>query len=59
MRTMSHYDNLLRRLADIQRLNQANAVLGWDQQCYMPHGGGAARAAQMAVLGRVAHEMFV
>ncbi len=55
---MSPYDSLLRRLLDIQRINQASAVLGWDQQCYMPAGGGAARAAQLATLGRISHEMF-
>ena len=56
---MSAYDSLLRRLLDIHRLNQAGAVLGWDQQCYMPAGGAGARAAQLATLSRMAHEMHV
>ncbi len=33
------------------------AVLGWDQQCYMPPGGAAERAEQFATLGRIRHEM--
>jgi len=50
-------DRLKERLTEIRNLNQANAVLAWDQQTYMPPGGGPARAAQMATLARMAHEM--
>ncbi|MFY8053192.1 MAG: carboxypeptidase M32, partial [Armatimonadaceae bacterium] len=55
---MSNLEQLLARYNDVRLVGQANAVLGWDQQCYMPHGGGAARAAQTAVLSRISHEMF-
>ena len=34
------------RLGEIQDLNRAAALLGWDQQTYMPPGGAAARAEQ-------------
>lgn len=37
-------------LAQIADLAQALRVLGWDQQTYMPPGGAAARAEQMASL---------
>lgn len=50
-------DRLKERLTEIRNLEQANAVLAWDQQTYMPPGGGPARAAQMATLARMAHEM--
>ena len=55
---MSNLEQLLARYNDVRLLGQANAVLGWDQQCYMPHGGGAARAAQTSVISRITHEMF-
>ncbi|MCC7207533.1 MAG: carboxypeptidase M32 [Anaerolineae bacterium] len=50
---------LKKRLADILALQQAGAVLGWDQQTYMPPGATEARARQLAVLGRLSHDMFV
>ena len=46
-------------LAEIQDLNQAAAVLGWDQQTYMPPGGAAARAEQLASLQKTAHSWFI
>lgn len=36
----------------------AAAVLGWDQETYMPEGGNEARTQQMATLERIAHERF-
>ena len=36
---------LLKRTAEIRDLNAALAVLGWDQQVYMPSGAAAGRAA--------------
>lgn len=56
---LENYNKLLARLAEIGHISQAGAVLGWDQQCYMPHGGAEARANQLAVLGKIAHEMEV
>jgi carboxypeptidase Taq len=47
------------RLAEVDDLNMAVAVLNWDQSTYMPPGGAAARGRQMATLGRLAHEKFV
>jgi carboxypeptidase Taq len=52
------YQALKTHLSDIHNLNQAAAVLGWDQQTYMPPGGAHARAAQLATLSRLSHEMF-
>jgi carboxypeptidase Taq len=43
-------------LAEIADLNYASALLGWDQQTYMPPGGAEARGNQLALLERLAHE---
>ena len=47
------------RLTEINDLESAAALLRWDQSTYMPAGGAAARARQLATLGRLAHEKFV
>ncbi len=44
------------RLTEIYDLVAAAAVLNWDQTTYMPPGGAAARARQLATLGQIAHE---
>ncbi|NTW97772.1 MAG: carboxypeptidase M32 [Oscillochloris sp.] len=44
------------RLAEVYDLNMANALLNWDQSTYMPPGGAAARARQMATIGKIAHQ---
>jgi carboxypeptidase Taq len=43
-------------LAEISDLIHASALLGWDQQTYMPPGGAEARGNQAALLERLAHE---
>ncbi len=43
-------------LAEVSDLGYAAALLGWDQQTYMPSGGAEARGNQLALLGRLAHE---
>ena len=55
---MENYAKLLARTKEIGHIISATAVLGWDQQCYMPPGGAAERAEQLAVLGTIAHERF-
>jgi carboxypeptidase Taq len=52
------YERLKARLASISDLSSANGLLFWDRQTYMPEGGVAGRAEQMATLSRLAHEMF-
>jgi len=47
------------RLAEISDLGSAAALLGWDQETYMPPGGAKARSEQLATLRRLAHELFV
>jgi len=46
------------RLAEVDDLQRAAAVLGWDQQTYMPPGGTEARAHQGATLAHLAHQKF-
>ena len=33
----------------------ATAVLGWDQQVYMPSGGAESRGNSLATLGKIGH----
>jgi carboxypeptidase Taq len=47
------------RLLEITDLENAAAVLDWDQQTYMPPGGAEARARQLALLRRLGHEKFI
>jgi carboxypeptidase Taq len=51
--------DLKTRLLEINDLNSAAAVLGWDQTTYMPPGGAAARGRQIATLSRIAHEKLI
>jgi carboxypeptidase Taq len=55
---MRKLDELKTRLREINDLQMAAQVLGWDQRTYMPPGGAAARARQIATLERLAHERF-
>ncbi len=50
---IQHLRTLLEEVSD---LNYVSALLGWDQQTYMPQGGAEARGNQMALIGRLAHE---
>ncbi len=52
------YERLKERLATIGDLRSTTSLLFWDQQTYMPTGGVAGRAEQMATLSRLSHEML-
>ncbi|MEW5867711.1 MAG: carboxypeptidase M32 [Chloroflexota bacterium] len=45
-------------LGEINDLNMAGALLGWDQQTLMPEGGTEARGYQLGTLGKLAHIRF-
>jgi len=51
--------SLKTKLLEIQHLRDAAALLSWDQETYMPSGGGQARANQIALLQTLAHDKFV
>jgi carboxypeptidase Taq len=53
------FDLLKTKLKDIKNLQNAEAVLGWDQQVYMPPGGAEARAEQLSTISKLAHDLFV
>jgi carboxypeptidase Taq len=59
MKTLKTLEPLVARLREIQRINSAASVLSWDQETYMPAGGGAARAEQIATLQGIAHQKLV
>lgn len=46
------------RLGEISDLRKSASLLGWDQQTYMPPGGAAARAEQLATLQKTSHDWF-
>src|SRR5262245_30120570 len=49
------YAELVRRSKEIGIVNSCSAVLGWDQQTYMPRKGAGLRGEQMAYLAELAH----
>jgi carboxypeptidase Taq len=53
------YKVLKERLGTVSDLSSANKLLLWDRQTYMPEGGFAGRAEEMATLSRLAHETLV
>ena len=59
MNASSSLDSLKSRLTEIHHLRDAATVLSWDQETYMPAGGGQARAEQIATLQTFAHDKFV
>ena len=59
MKTLKTLEPLTTRLLEIQRINSASSVLSWDQETYMPAGGGAARAEQISTLQGIAHDKLV
>ncbi len=59
MKTIEDLKPLIDMLQEIQHLSSAGALLSWDQETYMPPGGGGARAEQLSVLGTLVHEKRV
>jgi len=50
------YVRLMHKIADVRN---ALALLGWDQETYMPPKGAAFRAQQSATLSGISHDLFV
>ena len=53
------YRKLATHLAQVHNLTIAYRILSWDQQVNMPPAGDVSRAAQMATVWRLRHELFV
>nr|WP_201729288.1 carboxypeptidase M32 [Acidocella sp. C78] len=56
---MSAYGRLEARFGRMAVVEEASAMLGWDQAAVMPEGGAPARGDQLATLAGIAHEMLV
>lgn len=50
------YHTLIRHSRELALLSSCSALLGWDEQTYMPEGGSAYRGEQMALLAGLHHE---
>ena len=46
-------------LAEVSDLDAASALLGWDQQTYMPPGGTGRRGQQLGTLQSLSHTKFI
>ena len=49
-------DRLKELLGEVDDLHNIGSLLGWDQNTYMPPGGGEARGQQLATLDKIAHQ---
>lgn len=54
----STIDRLLERTRTIGDLQSASALLGWDQETYMPDGAAAARSEQVATIDAMVHDLY-
>ncbi len=52
----AHYTEMTSLLREASTLGSVGALLGWDQETYMPPGAGRARAEQSSVIARLTHE---
>jgi len=59
VKTLNTVEALTTRLLEIQRINSAASLLSWDQETYMPAGGGEARAEQISTLQGIAHQKLI
>jgi len=51
-------DRFKQLLIELTNLGRANALVGWDQQVYMPRGGTEDRGYVLATLAGLVHEKF-
>ncbi len=56
MKTLKDLRPLIVFLCEVQHIHSAVSLLSWDQETYMPKGGGEARAEQLAALEGMAHQ---
>ncbi len=47
------------KINEVADLVGAQAVLGWDQQTYMPAGGAEGRGEQLSTLAKLTHDQFI
>ncbi|MEC4677273.1 MAG: carboxypeptidase M32, partial [Nitrospirota bacterium] len=56
MKDLKTLQKLINHLKETQHIASAVSLLSWDQECYMPKGAGASRAAQLSFLMGLQHE---
>ncbi len=56
---MSILEQLKKELRVVANLHGTAALMHWDQETYMPPGGGSARAEQLALIESLAHERLI
>jgi carboxypeptidase Taq len=52
------YADLIRRMKEIALLGNTAAMLGWDQEVYMPAANAAYRGEQLSLLAGMCHQKF-
>lgn len=56
--TLDTFNRLLQTAKTVSDLSSASAVLGWDQETYMPDGAAEERAEQLSTLQALIHQMM-
>lgn len=56
--TITHYEAYKEKMQQVADIRYAMAVLGWDQETYLPQKGAAFRGQQITTLSTLAHELF-
>src|SRR5262249_39524128 len=56
MGLQASYDELIRRSREVALLGSCSALLGWDEQTYMPRGGIEHRGGRRALWRGLPHE---
>jgi len=56
MTQAKHYEDLRGQLRETATLGSVSALLGWDQETYMPDAGADARARQSSLVAGLIHE---
>ncbi len=56
LNTSPKLQKLIELTGELLDLGHIQALMGWDQQVYMPRGGAEERGMQSALIGRIMHE---
>jgi carboxypeptidase Taq len=54
---MTNYEKYKNQIGRITDIAYSSAVLGWDQETYMPEGSAELRSRQLSTLAGIAHEL--
>jgi carboxypeptidase Taq len=59
MTTAELYETYERKMRLVADVKNANAVLQWDQETYLPPKGAALRGQQISTLSEISHRLFI